>query len=155
MSKLRNRVIGRVFKELGLIEQWGSGIVRMVVEAQTLGLPEPRIHEIGMRYRFTVFLAESITTQGSEKVAGQVTPEVTPEVLRMLGIFKGDMSRQDLQRLLSLKDDEHFRKAYLLPAIEESVIEMTLPDKPRSSKQRYRLTKKGRSVLESRKAKTR
>src|SRR5262249_12684991 len=29
ISKLRNRVIGRVFHELGLIEQWGSGIQRM------------------------------------------------------------------------------------------------------------------------------
>jgi ATP-dependent DNA helicase RecG len=29
VSKLRNRVIGRVFQELGLIEQWGSGIQRM------------------------------------------------------------------------------------------------------------------------------
>ena len=29
VSKLRNRVIGRVFHTLGLIEQWGSGIQRM------------------------------------------------------------------------------------------------------------------------------
>ena len=29
ISKLRNRVIGRVFHELGLIEQWGSGVQRM------------------------------------------------------------------------------------------------------------------------------
>jgi len=26
VSRLRNRVIGQVFKELGYIEQWGSGI---------------------------------------------------------------------------------------------------------------------------------
>jgi len=30
VSKLRNRVIGRVFHTLGLIEQWGSGIQRML-----------------------------------------------------------------------------------------------------------------------------
>jgi predicted HTH transcriptional regulator len=29
VSRLRNRVIGRVFQALGLIEQWGSGIQRM------------------------------------------------------------------------------------------------------------------------------
>jgi ATP-dependent DNA helicase RecG len=51
------------------------------------------------------------------------TTEVTTEVIRMLGLFKGDVSRQDLQRLLGLKDDEHFRKAYLLPAIKGGVIE--------------------------------
>ena len=56
----------------------------MFAEAQTLGLPEPRIDEIGMRYRFTVFLAEAITTQVSEKVTGHVTTEVTTEVGRVM-----------------------------------------------------------------------
>jgi ATP-dependent DNA helicase RecG len=65
----------------------------------------------------------------------------------MLGVLDGDMSRQDLQYLLGLKDKEHFRQAYLLPAIRAGLVEMTLPDKPRSSKQRYRLTRKGCSVL--------
>lgn len=54
----------------------------------------------------------------------------------MLGLLKGDIARQELQRLLGLKNDEHFRKAYLLPVIRAGWIEMTLPDKPRSSKQR-------------------
>ena len=148
VSKLRNRVIGRVFKELGLIEQWGSGIVRMFAEAQTLGLIEPRIDEIGMRYRFTVFLAETITTQGSEKVAGQATPEVTPEVGRVIEVLQGEMSRREIQEKLGLKDDEHFRKTYLLPTLDVGCIEMTLPDKPRSSKQKYRLTEEWKALLE-------
>nr|WP_048135472.1 hypothetical protein [Methanolobus tindarius] len=53
------------------------------------------------------------------------------------------MTRKELQDALSLKDDEHFRKHYLLPSLETKIIEMTIPDKPRSSKQKYRLTKKG------------
>ena len=69
-----------------------------------------------------------------------------PEVLRMLSVLEGDLSRQDLQNLLDLKDREHFRQAYLQPALREGLVEMTLPDKPRSSKQRYRLTGKGRFV---------
>jgi len=56
-----------------------------------------------------------------------------------------------LQRALVLKDEEHFRKAYLLPALEAGLIEMTIPEKPRSSKQKYRLTKKGRRYLAERK----
>ena len=39
VSKLRNRVIGRVFQALGLIEQWGSGIQRMTAACQEQGLP--------------------------------------------------------------------------------------------------------------------
>jgi len=35
------------------------------------------------------------------------------------------------------------RKVYLLPALEAGLIEMSIPDKSRSSKQKYRLTSKG------------
>ena len=61
----------------------------------------------------------------------------------------GELSRRELQSRLTLKDDEHFRKAYLLPAIAAHCIEMTLPDKPQSSRQRYRLTHLGKSMLQS------
>ena len=57
------------------------------------------------------------------------------------------MTRQQLQQAIGLKDDEHFRKAYLLPAIEAGLIEMTIPDKPQSSRQKYRLTEVGRARL--------
>ena len=59
----------------------------------------------------------------------------------------GDSSRKELQQALSLKDDEHFRKNYLQPALAAAVIEMTLPDKPRSSRQRYKLTLLGERLL--------
>jgi ATP-dependent DNA helicase RecG len=53
-SKIRNRAIAkpskeiaRVFKELGYIEQWGSGIQRMRAACLAQGLAEPRIREKG------------------------------------------------------------------------------------------------------------
>jgi ATP-dependent DNA helicase RecG len=54
VSKLRNRVIGRVFQELGLIEQWGSGIQRMSGACRDAGLPVPMLEEIGARFRVTL-----------------------------------------------------------------------------------------------------
>jgi predicted HTH transcriptional regulator len=54
ISKLRNRVIGRVFKELGLIEQWGSGIGRIVEVCREHGLPEPTFEELGWHFRVTL-----------------------------------------------------------------------------------------------------
>ncbi|MDP1880943.1 MAG: putative DNA binding domain-containing protein [Parachlamydiaceae bacterium] len=55
VSKLRNQVIGRVFHELGIIEQWGSGIMRMISVCLEYGLPEPIFEEIGARIRITFF----------------------------------------------------------------------------------------------------
>lgn len=54
ISKLRNRVIGRVFHELGLVEQWGSGAQRMIAACRNSGLPAPRWEEVGTRLRVTI-----------------------------------------------------------------------------------------------------
>lgn len=54
ISKLRNRVIGRVFHALGLIEQWGSGVQRMTAACRDAGLPAPVFEEIGTRFRVTI-----------------------------------------------------------------------------------------------------
>jgi len=44
-SESRNRVIANIFKELGLFEQWGSGINRIVNSCKEYGLPKPKIEE--------------------------------------------------------------------------------------------------------------
>ena len=54
ISKLRNRVLGRVFLELKLIEQWGSGIQRMTAACVDRGLDAPRFEEIGTHFRVTL-----------------------------------------------------------------------------------------------------
>jgi ATP-dependent DNA helicase RecG len=55
VSKLRNRVIGRIFRELKLIEQWGSGIGRMIAACEKQGLHPPRFEETGTSFRVTLF----------------------------------------------------------------------------------------------------
>jgi predicted HTH transcriptional regulator len=54
ISKLRNRTIGRVFHELGLVEQWGSGIQRMIASCRDAGLAPPAWEEVGLRLRVTI-----------------------------------------------------------------------------------------------------
>jgi ATP-dependent DNA helicase RecG len=46
-SEIRNRVVARVLKELGYIEQWGSGIQRIRSACLAMGLVEPLIREKG------------------------------------------------------------------------------------------------------------
>jgi len=79
--------------------------------------------------------------------AGEVTGEVTGEVQRLVKVIKGELSRTEIQQALNLKHEDHFREAYLGPAIKAGLVEMTIPDKLRSSKQKYRLTQKGINLL--------
>ncbi|MBF0390226.1 MAG: hypothetical protein HQK71_09020 [Desulfamplus sp.] len=78
----------------------------------------------------------------------EVNPEVTPEVKKMLYLLlKGDMSRKEIQLKLGLKDEKHFREAYIKPVSASGLIEMTIPDKPNSRLQKYRITPKGQAYL--------
>lgn len=73
-------------------------------------------------------------------------PQVTPQVQELLNAFTGDHSRTELRDNLKLSDRENFRINYLVPAIENDLVELTIPDKPKSSKQQYRLTEKGKKA---------
>ena len=155
VSKIRNRVIARVFRELGLIEQWGSGFRRILDEAEKQSLPEPVLEEIGMKVRFTVFLAEKISPgiqrEAVEGTEEQVTEQVTEQVRRLLICLKEKPSgARDAMQCLGLSHRPTFLYDYLRPAIQAGFVQMTQPDSPKSPTQKYRQTEKGRRCLERR-----
>jgi hypothetical protein len=53
------------------------------------------------------------------------------------------MSREEIQQALQLQDRKSFRERYLRPALSAQLIEMTLPERPNSRLQKYRLTLQG------------
>lgn len=73
----------------------------------------------------------------------QVAPQVTPQVKELLLALKGEMSRDQLQLALGLQDRKSFTARYLKPALSAGLIEMTIPNKPNSRLQKYRLINKG------------
>lgn len=64
------------------------------------------------------------------------------------------MTRRELQEALQFKDTKYFRKAYLLASLARWLIEMTIPDKPTSRLQKYRLTAKGHALRAKHKGQT-
>ena len=69
-----------------------------------------------------------------------------PQVGRLLSVLRGEMSRRQIQDALGLRDRKSVRQRYLLPALEGGYVEMTRPDAPTASNQRYRLTELGRRM---------
>ncbi len=86
------------------------------------------------------------TEQVTPEVTEQVRPQVTPQVEKIICTLYGELSGRELLDLLGLKDRMYFAKEYLHPSLEANLIEMTLPDKPRSSKQKSRLTAQGKRL---------
>ena len=70
----------------------------------------------------------------------QVTVQVTVQVEELIKTFDKEMNRQEIQSKLNLFNRDNFRLNYLKPALEQGFIEMTIPEKPNSRLQKYRLT---------------
>jgi hypothetical protein len=84
--------------------------------------------------------------QTTPQDTAQVTAQDTAQVEELVKIFEGEMDRQEIQDKLGLFHREHFRLNYLRPALEQGFIEMTMPDKPNSRLQKYRLTMLGKEL---------
>ena len=79
-----------------------------------------------------------------------VAPQVTPQVRRPLAALGSkELDARELRSLLGLSDAKSFRQLYLRKAIDAGLVEMTIPDKPHSRNQRYRLTSLGMEVNET------
>lgn len=98
---------------------------------------------------FIEFMLRMVLNAVTSTAAPQVAPQVTPQVARLLEVVMGEMAREEIQNALGLQDRKSFRERYLVPALTDGLIEMTLPGKPNSRLQKYRLTDQGRSWLQS------
>lgn len=149
ISVLRNPDIAHVLYLRGLMEKTGRGGRLIVDECVNAGLPSPSwvSDTSGVTITFaTTEVATQVTTDVTTQVGAEVTMDVTTEALKVIQHLSGAMDRQTLQNTIKLKNIEYFRKAYILPALKAGIIEMTQPDKPKSSTQRYRLTPKGEAL---------
>jgi ATP-dependent DNA helicase RecG len=54
-SRIRNRVIAKVFYHLKWIEQWGRGLSRIIKECAQRGLEEPKFEELNNQFRVTLY----------------------------------------------------------------------------------------------------
>jgi ATP-dependent DNA helicase RecG len=148
----KNPVIAAFFREIHRADELGSGMRNMMKYGKAYGGEDPEMIEGDVFRTIVKYPDSAVYEEDSTATAGaapEVTPEVTPEVGKMLTVIQGEMSRAEIQQKLGLTDEKHFREHYQQPAVAMELIEMTIPDKPRSSKQKYRLTKAGKHLLKS------
>ena len=87
-------------------------------------------------------------TKSPTKSPTQSPTQSADPVSRVLTLLKNtDLSSSEIMIALELKHRPTFRENYLHPALERGFIEYTIPDKPNSRLQKYRLTKKGAEYL--------
>ena len=157
--RYRNRRIGEILKELELTEGRSTGIPKILRAMKANGSPPPtfdfdqdhsyfitrlRIHPAVPKA--TALVEEDLVTPPATPPA---TPPVTPPVGRLLRLLaaKGEIGNAQIREELGLKDRRHLRKVYVEPALAAELIEHTIPEKPSSPLQQYRLTDRGQAWL--------
>ncbi|MCK4762463.1 MAG: putative DNA binding domain-containing protein [Candidatus Aminicenantes bacterium] len=154
-SMARNPIIFDIFNRLGLVEKVGSGIKRIIsaVKEQNLKV------EFDIDSFFTVIIqrpgidipGKSEYRPGYPDVEAVRTlrdhPASTPQVLKILSFCEDPRTRSEIQEYLRLKDREYFRLTILKPLLDDGLLAPLIPDKPRSSKQKYIITGKGKTFL--------
>ena len=148
MSIPRNKELMRIFNDLELVEQLGTGIGKILkfygkecfrFTENFIRITIP-IEQVALQIEENTIQVEENTTTVTTTVATTVATTVE----KLLGVMDGEHNRLDLQVKLGLLNKNYFINSYLKPALEQEFIEMTIPDKPNSSKQKYRLTQKGK-----------
>lgn len=93
VSRPRNKVLARVFRELELIEEWGSGYRRIGDACREGGYPEPEWEELGMVMR--------VAFRPHPEVAGySATDGTITETMKREGIEPNERQRWFLEELL-------------------------------------------------------
>jgi len=108
-SEIRNTVIARFFKEIGYIEEWGTGISRMINQCRKYGLKEPIFIDDG-RYFKVILFRETKSAGMPEKSAGMPEksagmPEKSagmPEKIKNFIASNGKITRKDIEHIFGV-----------------------------------------------------
>jgi ATP-dependent DNA helicase RecG len=130
----RNRTLANLFFKAGYIESWGRGTIAIAQECMDSGLTLPVYTEHSGGFSVEIFKIAQDTPQDTP----QVTSQDTLQVKQLLDILTGEMTRDELQRVIGITNNKYFRQKYLKPALEGGYIVMTVPDKPNSKYQKYK-----------------
>jgi len=163
-SQPNNPLIAEPFFLTKYIEKAGSGTVDMLKRCRKADMRQPKFHVDSGFFILTVWRKRiaAAEDQGEQGVESQPESQLESgpdwhQVGTKLALSRHqveilhkcliDSGITELMEIAGRTDRTKFRNQVLNPLIEAGLLEMTLPDKPRSSKQKYRLTEKGHDLL--------
>ena len=167
-SNIRNPIlVSHVAKGILPYRGFASGIQRALEAWPKIEFTEDRE---GCLFTATIYrTAEVVSAESSEKITkrrsrlesrleswlesaarptqSEVTAQVTAQVVAQVVAFcQTPRSAREVMAELGLRHWKTFYANYLTPLLEKGILERTIPDKPKSRLQKYRLTAKGRRL---------
>lgn len=144
----KNPSISQAFREMGLADELGSGMRNSYKFTKLYSGGTPTFTEDGDLFRIIIPLSEAATVSAGPAlpkakdnqiiingVVIKATKERVEEVINYCIEAKGIVEILDH---VDLKSRDYVRKNILVPMLEADLLELTIPDKPKSPDQKYR-----------------
>lgn len=132
----KNPTIAKFFKEIGWVDELGSGVRNITKYNKIYSGASPTFIE-GDIFRTIIPLSHEVTNQATDQVTNQDTDQVEDETKKLLEFCKVPRTREEMQIFMNLNNRGYFRTNILNPLIKGGLLKLTLPDKPTSPKQKY------------------
>ena len=147
-SEIRNRILAPIFKDLKIIEAWGTGIQKIKQALKYYPEIELVMHEVGHAFQiqFRKKIADRTSTgQVPDKYRTRIVQDA--DKVKLLKYCREARLLKEMMSFMKLKHRETFMNNYMRPLLEANCISMTIPDKPKSPSQRYIITQDGEALL--------
>ena len=162
-SDARNRLVAPIFRNLGIINQWGEGLKTIYSDLKSHSHIEFRWREMGQLFQVQFIKLNYKEIQRSEQMLWQELGQETGQELRLKleqereektlfsilleKVQEKALSRKELVEILNIKSVSGHLNRTISKLIDENLIERTIPSNPTHPSQKFRLAKRGAAFL--------
>lgn len=134
----RNKELIRVFKDVDLIENIGSGVLR-ILDAYDKSCFKFMEHflRVTFKYRENPFEYDDTAKVKSSKLGSKKSSKLAVSEEQILELCKTAKSLKEIAQHFGYKDVYKFKNNYINSLLEQNKLQMTIPDKPKSRNQKY------------------
>ena len=134
----RNKELIRVFKDVDLIENIGSGVLRILdsYDKSCFKFMEHFLR-VSFKYKENPFEYDDTAKNKSSKLGSKKSSKLAVSEQQILELCKTEKSLKEITEHFGYKDVYKFKNNYINKLLEENKLKMTIPDKPKSKNQKY------------------
>ena len=134
----RNKELIRVFKDVDLIENIGSGVLR-ILDAYDKSCFKFMEHflRVSFKYKENPFEYDDTAKIKSSKLGSKKSSKLAVSEQQILELCKTEKSLKEITEHFGYRDVYKFKNNYINKLLEENKLKMTIQDKPKSRNQKY------------------
>ena len=137
----RNKDLIRVFKDVDLIENIGSGVLRILdAYDKSCFIFMDHFLRVSFKYRENPFEYDEKTNKKTDKKTDKKTNKKIknkPQEKELINFCKKAKTLKEITIHFGFKDITTFKKNYINPLLENGSLQLTIPEQPRNRNQKY------------------